>query len=395
MTGGYSMEYKKRHAASWILLRPAVKLLLKLKFNYSSPLYAPDGPYLVLCNHVTDWDPLLLGVSFKKQMYFVSSEHVLRKGFASKLINFFQPPIARQKGGSAVSTVKSVIRTLKDGHNVCIFPEGNRTWDGRTRDFPAATGKLAKSSGCSLVTFRITGGYFASPRWAGKATRRGRTFGELVNVYTPEQLKTMSAEEVNRHIAEDIYEDAYARQREVQIPFKGRRLAESLETLLFICPKCGELHSLKSSGSRFGCTKCGANVEYTPTGFFEGGSFPYDNVCDWSEWQIGQLRRICQEAGDDVIFEDEDIPLSRVITAKGAEFLGRGRLALYKDRLELPGSIVIPAEKVTGMSMLGSSVLFLGTADGESYELRPDTVRCMSKYLTACTELGYQVGVGV
>lgn len=39
--------------------------------------------YIVLSNHVTDYDPLLVGVSFPGQMYFVASEHITRWDIAS------------------------------------------------------------------------------------------------------------------------------------------------------------------------------------------------------------------------------------------------------------------------------------------------------------------------
>ena len=179
------MEHSKRHRIVWKLLQPVARLLLKIKFNYSAPTYAPKGPFIVLCNHVTDWDPIFVGAAFKEQMYFVTSEHLLRLGFVSKLIMWLQAPIARQKGGSAAGAVKAMLRAMKEGHNIGLFPEGNRTWDGVTRDFPASTGKLVRSCGGTLVTFRLSGGYFASPRWAGASTRRGRMRGQVVGTYSP------------------------------------------------------------------------------------------------------------------------------------------------------------------------------------------------------------------
>ena len=188
------MEHSKRHRIVWKLLRPFARLLLKCKFNYSSPVYAPKGPFIVLCNHVTDWDPIFVGAAFKEQMYFVTSEHLLRLGFVSKLIMWLQAPIARQKGGSAAGAVKAMLRAMKEGHNIGLFPEGNRTWDGVTRDFPASTGKRVRSCGGTLVTFRLSGGYFASPRWAGASTRRGRMRGQVVGTYSPEELRAMTPE---------------------------------------------------------------------------------------------------------------------------------------------------------------------------------------------------------
>ena len=190
------MEHSKRHRIVWKLLRPFARLLLKCKFNYSSPVYAPKGPFIVLCNHVTDWDPIFVGAAFKEQMYFVTSEHLLRLGFVSKLIMWLQAPIARQKGGSAAGAVKAMLRAMKEGHNIGLFPEGNRTWDGVTRDFPASTGKLVRSCGGTLVTFRLSGGYFASPRWAGASTRKGRMRGQVVGTYSPEELRLIFRHEL-------------------------------------------------------------------------------------------------------------------------------------------------------------------------------------------------------
>ena len=182
------MEYKKRHQRLWGFERFICRVLVKIKFNFSGKLNDPEGPYIVLSNHVTDWDPLMVGSTFRRHMYFVASEHIYRLGFLSKLISFFLSPIARQKGGNAAGTVKAILRTLKDGYNVCFFPEGNRSWDGRTWEFTESTGKLVRASGASLITYKLTGGYFSSPRWAGKSIRRGSMKGEIVGIYSPEEI---------------------------------------------------------------------------------------------------------------------------------------------------------------------------------------------------------------
>lgn len=389
------MEHSKRHRIVWKLLRPVARLLLKIKFNYSAPTYAPKGPFIVLCNHVTDWDPIFVGAAFKEQMYFVTSEHLLRLGFVSKLIMWLQAPIARQKGGSAAGAVKAMLRAMKEGHNIGLFPEGNRTWDGVTRDFPASTGKLVRSCGGTLVTFRLSGGYFASPRWAGASTRRGRMRGQVVGTYSPEELRAMTPLEINQLIRRDLYEDAFEEQRKHPVPYRGKRLAEHLETLLFICPKCGAMHRMVSRDDRFVCENCGMETRFSVNGFFSGGRLPFDNVRDWNRWQEEQIKKRCENAGDGPIFSDTELQLSRVDSAKGSELIGVGDLVLYKDHLELPTGISLPVEEITGMSLRGPSDLYIGTANGSSFELHAEQVRCTVKYLSACTVLGSPVGCGV
>lgn len=384
-----------RHVFVWKFLQPIARLLVKLKFNYTAPVYAPRGPYIVLANHVTDWDPILLGASFSDQMYFVASEHIFRLGFLSKVLLWLQAPIARQKGGNAAGTVKAMLRTLKDGFNVALFPEGNRTWDGLTRDYPASTAKLVRSCGASLVTFRMKGGYFSSPRWAGSKTRRGRMKGELVGVYSPEQLRAMTVGEINELIRRDLHEDAYAEQKNEAVAFKGARLAEHLETLLFICPRCGAMHRMVSRDDSFRCEACGYELRYLPTGYFAGKDPVFTEISPWNDWQTEKIFVLCDEAGDGVIFSDDAMELRQVDSAKGSVLVGKGTMKLYRDRLELPGGITLHKDEISGMALRGASDMYIGTFDGRNYELHTGKVRCTLKYLTAASRLGCSVGVGV
>ena len=301
-----TVKGRRRHVFVWKALRPLAKLICWIKFGFTCEKTNVKGPYLLVSNHVTNWDPILVACSFPEQTYFVTSEHLLRAGLGGKLVGWLQSPIPRQKSGSAASTVLTMMRYLRRGMNVCVFPEGNRTWDGVTAEFLPSIGKLARSSGASLVTYKLTGGYFASPRWAGNSIRRGKMHGEAVRVYSPEELRAMSPQEINERIVSDLHEDAYERQRKNPVRFEGKALAEHLERLLFLCPKCGRMHTLQSRDDTVRCWKCGFSFRYLPTGFLVGEDIPFDNLRDWTRWQKGEIVRLCDEAGDKPIFTDTD-----------------------------------------------------------------------------------------
>ena len=390
------MEHHRRHTIVWKLLRPLARLILLIRFNYRCRTNAPKGPYIVVANHVTDWDPLLVGAGFRDQMYFLASEHIMRQGFVSRLLEWLMHPIVRQKGGSAAGAVKEMLRAIKSGFNVALFPEGNRTWDGVTRDFPPSTGKLVKSSGAALITFRITGGYLSSPRWSGDSVRRGRMHGELVRIYTPEELKAMGVTQINAAIARDIHVDAYEEQRSRPVLYRGRHLAENLETLLYICPKCFSRGTLISSGDSLRCRKCGFETRYAPTGYFLGGGTPFGEVRSWNRWQNAQIEKLCAEARDgEAIFSDDGLELYSVQTGRSSELIARGELTLYRDHLELPGGLSLPTGEIEGMSLRGPTDLYIGTSRGSSFLLHTHLSICTVKYLTACAALGSRVGTGV
>ena len=379
------MEHLNRYRRVWAFFRWALGPWLKHKFHYSPELCDAEGTYLVLANHNTDWDPLLLGLAFPNYMSFVASEHIFRKPLTAKLLGFLVAPIARLKGTTAGDTAMTMLRRLKKGVSVAMFAEGNRSFDGRTGTILPATGKLARSSGAGLITYRFDGGYFTSPRWSGGSIRRGKLTGRVVNVYTPEQLKAMSPAEVNEAINRDLYVDAYAVQRREMVPFEGKALAEGLETVLCRCPKCGGLDTLHSSGDTLRCG-CGFSARYNAYGFFEGDA-PFDNITDWDTAQTAALCALADGVSDNdtPIFSDDGMVLTEILPDHRTAELGRGSMTLYADRLECCG-MTFPLSALGGFMLHGPQDVDL-SMDGRSYAISSPERRCTRKYMTIIDHL--------
>ena len=145
------------------LLRPAGYSVAKLKFGYKYKK-ATDLPenYIVLSNHVTDYDPILVGLSFQRQMYYVASEHITRWGWLYKVLNFVFEPIIRYKATVAASTVMDILRKVRKGNNVCIFAEGVTRWrfvcifaEGEDKGSAPSSRRRQRSSALHL-TIRIS-----------------------------------------------------------------------------------------------------------------------------------------------------------------------------------------------------------------------------------------------
>ena len=369
------MDEYKRHLRVWKILYPLVHPWLCRKFNLTHEDLHVEGPVLLIPNHVCAWDPLLVAMSLKdKHVYYVASEHLFRLGFVTRLINYLVAPIPRRKASLGTDTVKSVLRQLRAGHSVCIFGEGAQCWDGRTAAVFPGTGKLAKSAGATLVTYKLEGGYLSLPRW-GKGVRRGRMHAHPVNIYPPEVLKTMSAAEVDAALARDLYEDAWQRQRQAPVAFKGRRRAEGLERAMYLCPGCKRIGTLQTRGDHIFCS-CGLDLEYTETGFFRPDK-PFETIADWEDWQKAALhaRDFLHE---DCLFSDGDVSLSRVGADHSEEDLGRGELRQYEDRL-CCGEYSFPLTEIRSMSMVLTHLLLFTWQDAY-WQIRSDTGANLRKY---------------
>lgn len=354
----------KRHLMFYAFFRPLVRVYLFLKFGYRCDIAKNlMGNYIVLSNHVTDFDPLFVGASFPRQMYFVASEHIARWKYAYKFLKYGFAPIIRNKGTTATATVMEMLRMVKKGSNVCMFAEGARSWDGVTAPILASTGKVVKSARCGLVTYRIQGGYFVSPNWSEGGTRKGSIYGKVVNVYTKEQLAKMTVEEINEIITRDLHEDAYERQLKASSCYKGKNLAVRMENLLFCCPKCGAMDTIHSQRNTVACRECGMSFQYTEYGMLEG--IEQMTVKELFAWQ---KERVHKDATEHAVYTASFGSLKK-LSQHEEELIGEGAVRLDENGISC-GKVTILLEDIQDMAMHGRRALVFSTKD-TYYELVP------------------------
>lgn len=375
------MEHFKRHNIIWKLLWPLAWLIARLRMNYHTQTEPVKAPALIVSNHCTDLDPILLALTIKNHAYFVASDHIFRKPRTARFLMWAQAPIARTKGAAAGDTALRAIRTLRRGFSVALFAEGNRTFNGVTGDIVESTAKLARASGAALVTHRFQGGYFTSPRWAGADIRRGRMTGAIVGVYPPEELKRMTAPEIADLIRRDIAEDAYATQEWWHIPYRGKNRAQYLERALYLCPGCMSMGTLESEGDFLSCAECGFTVWYTPYGYLEGKFDGPRTIPQWDKWQAAELKKRVDAASvNTCLAADAHTELYGPDDNGGELLLRKGELAAYRDRFEIAGA-AIPFGSITGINLNGPQALIF-SAGGESFTVKSPDVCNMRKYLT-------------
>ena len=373
------MKHYIWHRVIFTLLRILVTPFIKLSMGYRcKKAKGPDAPTLILANHNTDIDPALVALGFSRHMYFVASEHALRKGFFSKVLSFVFAPIAINKTQMDAFSVKEILHRLKAGFNVCLFAEGNRSYTGVTGAISPSTAKLVKISKAALITYRLEGGYLTTPRWA-KNKRKGKIAGSVVGRYSPEELAAMTNEQIQSVIERDLHEDAYKRQEENPVPYRGKDLAEHIEMVLYLCPACKKIGTIHSRGDYFSCS-CGLHARYTETGFLEGDSLLFSTVTDWNYWQTEYLETMVSDYGDGLVLTDERQQLFLVQAAEGTSLLGEGILQMSRTALSCAG-LTFPLEQIARMAIVDRMTLLFALNDGTEYEIRSAEPRSALKYV--------------
>ncbi len=154
-----------------------------------------EGAFVLISNHQCFFDPLFCWVPLNKHLYFLARNTLFSHGFASWWISSLDT-IAVKRGEADLKAIRMVLTKLKEGHGVCLFPEGTRTSDGRIANFKPGFGLLCKKGDAAVVPVVIDGAFECWPRH-NKMFRLGSritvSYGKAIN---PEEIKNMSNKEL-------------------------------------------------------------------------------------------------------------------------------------------------------------------------------------------------------
>lgn len=114
------------------------------------------GPVVVVCNHISLWDPVAVGVALPRRVYFMAKEELFRiplVGLVLKGLGAF--PVHR--GEADLAAMRRAMRLLRQGKVVGIFPEGGRNRSGGVQTFQRGAALLAARCRAPIVPVAVIG----------------------------------------------------------------------------------------------------------------------------------------------------------------------------------------------------------------------------------------------
>lgn len=161
-----------RQAAQMLLLKPALRRVLRIRVHGATNVSALQAPFVVFGNHSSHFDAPLILTSLPPKLAShiavgAAGDYFYDKWWKSGPMSLFMNgyPIDRGKGGKGSSKGQRGMSAalLADGVPLLLFPEGTRSRNGAMGPFKPGAAALCISNGCPAVPVALVGAHAAWP----------------------------------------------------------------------------------------------------------------------------------------------------------------------------------------------------------------------------------------
>ncbi len=247
----------------WVLMKvtDVLNRMNNTHFTYKARPAEEPGPIVMIANHASRVDyQFTAPACYPKRLNFVVGYNEFFRFPTSWLLPKMQV-IPKKNFTPDAHAMRQILRVIRQGGNICFMPEGMNSITGMSQPVVPGSGKLLKKLGVPVYYSKISGGYMTITKHC-QDTRKGRIEVVVDRMFTAEELKKLSCEEIEDTMNHLLAHDDYIWNQTAQVRYDGKgQMAKKLDTLLYLCPKCGARYEMDCEGNRMRCRRCGNTVE--------------------------------------------------------------------------------------------------------------------------------------
>lgn len=347
------------------LVYSSVKRKVKIKFKDNTEKL--NKPCIVLCNHGSFYDFIYAGKLIKKyRPHFI----VARMYFHNKSLKFILDSTGafpKSMFETDIENSKNCLKVINSKEVLAMMPEARLSTVGTYEGIHYSTFKFIQKMNVDVYTIKINGSYLAKPKWA-KSIRNGALVEvELDHLFNAGETQQLSFDEIKNKIDNALNYNEWSWLNEhPEVTYKSKDMAEGLENILCICPKCKEKYTFTSRGDKLTCSHCGKEIVVDNRYCLNGVEFK--NIAEWYNWQKGIFKEEINSTNE---FKLESKVELRHLSKNGKSFTrpsGEGVCTFTKEGVKYIGTEdgaeiekLFPLEKLY-------RVLFGAGEDFEIYE---------------------------
>ncbi|MCR5665151.1 MAG: 1-acyl-sn-glycerol-3-phosphate acyltransferase [Oscillospiraceae bacterium] len=353
-------------------------------FTYKARPSEEPGSIVMIANHASRADyQFTAPACYPKRLNYVVGYNEFFRFPTSWLLPTMQV-IPKKNFTPDTHAMRQILRVIGQGGNVCFMPEGMSSITGMAQPVIPGSAKLLKKLGVPVYYSKISGAYLTFTKHCLEQ-RKGRVEVVVDRMFTAQQLKELSVEEIEDTMNRLLAHDDYLWNRKAQVRFDGKgQMAKRLDTLLYLCPRCGALYEMDCEGSTMRCRRCGNTVELDETCQLRPVG---DSVCPElvTDWTILERQRAAEEVRRPDFRHSGHVrvgvlPEHRPLTGDATSLIrGEGTLTLDHGGLHFDGVLEgrpfrfdLPSAQVPTYGMCTDISRFYTFVEGRFLEFYPD-----------------------
>lgn len=262
----------------------------KVKVKYKNNVKKLEEPCIILCNHGSFYDFIYSGkLILNKKPHFIVARmyfHDKRLGWIIKKTGAFPKSLM----ANDVENMKNCFKVIKNKEILAMMPEGRLSTVGKFEGVQEATYKFIKKMGVPIYTIKIDGAYLANPKWGDKIRKGALVEVEFNKLLSSDDIQTMTEDDLKDKIETALdYDEWKWLDKHPKVKYNHKTIAEGLENILCVCPKCGAKYSLKTSKNKITCECC--DLEASLDNRYKLSGVKFNTIAEWYDWQENEYRK--------------------------------------------------------------------------------------------------------
>ncbi len=289
-----------------------------------------NGPAVILSNHTSAYDQYIACCACRRRVTLVLSDALYYTRLFEWVISGMHM-VHKQQFFTTISDMKCMKNVIKNKGILLIYPTGVISSCGRSTKLFPATGKFLKMLQADIYVIREHGVYLTNPKWQ-EGVRIGRPETEVFKLFSSDELKNLSADDIQRKASEALDFNDYEWQEGRMAEYKGGNDIHGLENVLHSCPECGAHFSIENRDNSLTCRECGFTTRADNYGFLVGSSIKYP-----SSWETMLHDRLKASIGKDPGFSYSSKVSITKLDKKKRKFveLGKGTANVTMDEIKV------------------------------------------------------------
>lgn len=184
---------------AWYICRAILLLVRRWEVQGAENL-PRNGGVVIVANHLSYWDPVVVGCAFKRRVFFMAKQELFRIPLLAGLITLLGAfPVRRQ--GLDRKALKLALEKLQAGHPVVVFPEGTRSHNGGLLPPYPGAALLAIKGGVPVLPVAVSG---TRGVWGKVKVRVGKP--QYLTEWYERRPSKSDLEAISRHLMQKIAE---------------------------------------------------------------------------------------------------------------------------------------------------------------------------------------------